>query len=40
MMLFQNLFLMDKVGISGSSDQHFTNDWIDVDVVDDEDLFN
>ena len=31
---------MKKVGISGNADQHFSSDWIDVEVVDDEDLFN
>ena len=31
---------MDKVGISGNADQHYTSDWIDVEVVKDEDLFN
>ena len=39
LMLYQNLFLLDKVGISGNADQHYINDWIDVEVVDDEDLF-
>lgn len=30
MMLFQNLYLMEKVGISGNADQHFKLDWLDV----------
>ena len=40
LMLYQNLFLMKQVGVSGNADQHFASDWIDVEVVEDEDLFN
>ena len=40
LMLFQNLFLMDKVGISGNADVHYAKDWIDVEVPTNEDTFN
>lgn len=30
LMLFENLYLMEKVGISGNADQHYDQDWIDV----------
>jgi len=31
-MLFQNLFLMEKVGISGNADQHYEKDWLKVEI--------
>lgn len=30
LMLFENLYLMEKVGISGRADQHYDQDWIGV----------
>lgn len=40
MMLYQNLFLMDKVGISGNADPHYTKDWLNVDINESKDTFN
>ena len=38
-MLFQNLFLMDKVGTSGNADQHYIRDWIDIEIDSNKDIF-
>ena len=38
-MLFQNLFLMEKVGISGNADQHYSRDWLDIEIESNLDRF-
>ena len=38
-MLYQNLFLMERVGITGNADVHYEKDWIDVEVPTNEDSF-
>ncbi len=40
MMLYQNLFLMNKVGTSGNANPHFTKDWLKVEVNESKDDFN
>ncbi len=40
MMLYQNLFLMDKVGTSGNANPQFTKDWLNVEVNESKDNFN
>ena len=39
LMLFQNLFLMDKIGVSGNADPQYTNDWIVPEVPESSDTF-
>ena len=33
LMLFQNLFQMDKVGISGNADPHYSSGWLDAEIL-------
>ena len=39
LMLFQNLFLLDKVGKTGNADQHYIKDWLQIEIDTNKDIF-